>query len=415
MAQKGIAGSLRMLRYRWWAFFYARCLSGMPWFWPARPPGVPAMVAARRMIRRHFGRDHHPAYRVLAKLFSAIVWLPAVLIQFWELRYFHEPDAVPIKRAPGALWAAVRHNVLPGDYYGFALWQPERKLNIDSYLYSIEGPRLLKLLNRPVQPNPIDDKLAFHEMCKVHSLPSPKILAAFAPSGKLLEFETNRPPKCDLFVKPRIGSGGDGTERFRWLGGLFESSCGCALSHEELNGYLASRARIENRTLLVQPALSNHPALRISPNAPLASVRLVTGLATDGIVLPIWGLIYFPKNEQIPARYMSVALIDMESGRLMSRPQEMWGAKRSSHQLNNSDFPCMLPDWQIARQIVKLAHFACSDFAFVGWDVAFTVRGPIILEGNAHWSASEYQRLRGEPLGHTKFADILAMWLPDSS
>ena len=23
-------------------------------------PGVPAMVAARRMVRRHFGRDHHP-------------------------------------------------------------------------------------------------------------------------------------------------------------------------------------------------------------------------------------------------------------------------------------------------------------------------------------------------------------------
>src|SRR5262245_19613130 len=112
---------------------------------------------------------------------------------------------------------------------------------------------------------------------------------------------------------------------------------------------------------------------------------------------------------------MSVALIDMASGRLMSRPQEMWGAKRSSHQLNNSEFPCMLPDWQIARQIVKLAHFACSAFAFVGWDVAFTVRGPIILEGNAHWSASEYQRLRGEPLGHTKFADILATWLRDSN
>jgi hypothetical protein len=31
----------------------------------------------------------------------------------------------------------------------------------------------------------------------------------------------------------------------------------------------------------------------------------------------------------------------------------------------------------------------------------------MLLEGNANWNASEYQLLSGEPLGHTRFADIL--------
>ena len=79
-------------------------------------------------------------------------------------------------------------------------------MNIDNYLYSNEAPRLFKVLNRPSQPDPIGDKLAFHEMCKAHALPTPAVLAAFAPTGKLLDFESGRPPKHDLFVKARTGS-----------------------------------------------------------------------------------------------------------------------------------------------------------------------------------------------------------------
>ena len=65
--KKGFAKTLQSLRYRWWSFFYKRCLIGFPWFCPARTANVPTMVAARRYIRRHFGRDHHPVYRALEK------------------------------------------------------------------------------------------------------------------------------------------------------------------------------------------------------------------------------------------------------------------------------------------------------------------------------------------------------------
>ena len=131
------------------------------------------------------------------------------------------PEAVPIKEAPRAFWAAIRHNVIPGEYFAYALWRSDRRANIDSYLYSKEGARLFRLLNQPSQPDPIDDKLAFYQLCKAHDIPTPAVLAAFAPTAKLLEFESGRPPPHDLFVKPRNGLGGNGSERFRWQGGIF--------------------------------------------------------------------------------------------------------------------------------------------------------------------------------------------------
>ena len=410
MSQTQLAGILQNLKGRWSVFFYKRCLLGFPWYWPAHGPSVPAMVGARRCVRQHFARHHHPVYRALAKVFAAIVWAPAVLLQIWEIRHYQGPDWVPMKRVPGAVWAALRHNVVPGAYYGLLLWEPDRKVNIDNYLYPIEAFGLFKFLNRPAQPNPIDDKLAFHALCTANAIPTPQILAAFSPTGKLLDFESGQPPKRDLFVKPSNGLASLGVERFRWNRDAFDSSRGHRLSPEALDRYLATRARTENRTLLVQPALSNHPALGIAPNKNLAAVRLVTGFTRDGNVLPIFGHIYFADSDQVPAPYASISLVDVENGQL-AKPQALWGPKKLKHGLGDSDSVRMLPEWEKALQYAKAAHRACSNFAFIGWDIAFTAEGPLLLEGNENWSAGEYQRLTGEPLGHTVFATVLATWL----
>src|SRR5262249_32615358 len=271
-----------------------RCLVGFPWFWAARPPGDHAMVVARRMVRQHFGRDHDPVQRALARALTMTAWPLAVLVHLWQMRHFYGPEEIPIRRTAGAIWSAMRHNILPGEYYAYALWRPERRMNIDNYLYSHEAPRLFKLLNRPSEIDPIGDKLAFYKMCKAHALPSPAVLAAFAPTGNLLEFQSGQPPEQDLFVKPRFGLAGQGAERFRWCGGGFESECGRHLRREDLGDYLLTRARNEKRTLLVQPNLSNHRDLGLETNRGLATARLVTGHSNDADVVVIFGFIYFP-------------------------------------------------------------------------------------------------------------------------
>jgi hypothetical protein len=373
------------------------------------------MVSARRMIRRHFGRDHHPVVRALACILTAATWPLAVLVNFWQTRRLCGSEEMPIRRAPGAIWAAIRHNILPGEYYAYALWQPERRTHIDNYLYSHEAPRIFQLLNRPLSTDPIDDKLAFYEMCKTHALPSPEVLAAFAPSGKLREFQSGQPPELDLFVKPRVGLAGNGAERFLWRGGAFESERGHRIKRLDLIDYLAARARIENRTLLVQPNLSNHPDLRFETNDALATARLVTGYPPGGDVIAIFGLIYFARSDRITAQRGHFALIDVASGGV--RPPKQSGSKAKSSKCQPDTFahqyPLMLPDWSAALRYAKIGHRICSNIAFIGWDIAFTGDGPTLLEGNANWCADEQQSMTGEPLGRTKFATVLAARLKD--
>jgi hypothetical protein len=318
-----------------------------------------------------------------------------------------------LARVPGALWVAIRHNILPIEYYMYRLWQPDRRINIDNYLYVNESPRLFKLLNRQSQVDPIQDKLAFYELCKTLGIPTPEVLAVFAPAGQLADFPSGLPPRHDLFVKARAGSGGQGAERFQWDRVLFQSNRGCRLRSEDLGGYLANRAQTENLTLLVQPALSNHPDIHSEPNEALATVRLVTGRSTYGEVTPIFGFISWGLANKLTAHSNCVTLINMANGRLMPAPAQSdpgMSIYQSIYQYRRCN-TCTLPDWNAAVSHVKAAHEACFNFVFIGWDVAFTPHGAMVLEGNANWSPDTYQTLQGEPLGLTKFADILATQL----
>jgi hypothetical protein len=115
------------------------------------------MVEARRAVRRDYGRDHSPANRAIARVLAAACWPWAALVDLWNARRFRGPQRVPIGRMPGAIWAALRHNTLPNAYFAYGLWLPDRRANIDNYLYPKEAARLFKVINRPSHPDPISD------------------------------------------------------------------------------------------------------------------------------------------------------------------------------------------------------------------------------------------------------------------
>jgi hypothetical protein len=144
--------------------------------------------------------------------------------------------------------------------------------------------------------------------------------------------------------------------------------------------------------MLVQPLLRNHSSLCVRNNATLEPARLVTGRLLDGTVSPIYGAFYFDRDGRSGQIKDRAALVDVSSGELIG---EALNGRRT------------LPDWPNAVRGALAAHIACADFAFVGWDIALTDEGSVLLEGNANWCADEFQALSGQPLGNTVFSDIL--------
>ena len=54
-----------------------------------------------------------------------------------------------------------------------------------------------------------------------------------------------------------------------------------------------------------------------------------------------------------------------------------------------------IPYWPEVQQLVTRAHSALKDIPSIGWDVAITPEGPVLLEGNDDWELCGVQDTRG--------------------
>ena len=68
-----------------------------------------------------------------------------------------------------------------------------------------------------------------------------------------------------------------------------------------------------------------------------------------------------------------------------------------------------LPDWDAALELTRHAHLAFDEFDIVGWDVAFTQKGPVIVEGNTASCVNLLQRPLDLGLAATRFGELLAL------
>jgi hypothetical protein len=75
----------------------------------------------------------------------------------------------------------------------------------------------------------------------------------------------------------------------------------------------------------------------------------------------------------------------------------------------------MLPDWEQTLTLSQTAHALFPGYVFLGWDIALTTQGPLLLEGNSGWDVMTVQKPQHTPLAHTRFAAICSMWILESA
>ena len=144
----------------------------------------------------------------------------------------------------------------------------------------------------------------------------------------------------------------------------------------------------QSRNYLVQPLLQNAQQWgEMATTLPLFVVRLVTVFANNK-VSALSAILEVP----VKGEYVEIYYIDCSTG-IIRIPNH---CKRRADNYKNMDcvkafFLQPIPYWQQFLAVANKAHILCQDIKTVGWDVALTDLGILILEGNIHWGQEVHQ------------------------
>lgn len=382
--------------------------TGLPFMpWPDHTP-------LRRL--RHFCRRLQFSDRVAWQRWS--IWILATL--YW-------PVAVPnlvlerlsglpaadrpatafdwVRRACHMMLLALRDNIPPTEYVLYRLHRPDQRHRLDSTLFASEPQWLSVWLAQKTGARLLDiqDKSRFADLCRLHGLPCIPTLAAYRDGIRLFPEHPFIPDHPHLWVKDLTGNSGAGAACWRRHNGIY---------HEERLGLSAAPEALEKlwqrRACLVQPWLVAHSSLlNLSTGSAIADFRILSAITPTGTVAIIAAQAWLGITGQAATQHIT-AVVD-DDGRL-GTPLFAGYRPLTHHPDTGADLTNVLvPHWRDALDLVKRAHRQVPEFAhfpFLGWDVAITHDGPVLIETNVGWD-STYLQATTVPLGQTALPSIV--------
>lgn len=297
-----------------------------------------------------------------------------------------------IKQFFALLGLALLHTTPPHFYYQYRLYRyPERDwLN---FVYTHELPHWHRALSPNISAR--SQHLMSHkhdfarEMARL-GLPTVEAVQLVTPGDDFPEALLFS--RRSWFFKPEQGSRKEGCfalhyeqemDRYRLEG---EGVQGCA-DLVEIKALLLRHLR--SKPYLIQPLLANHPQLSDRCRTKtLATIRLITAMQA-GRPKAVSAILEVPLPDCFD--YVSVITIELESGVL----QDMSDAYRASTDERREFIQQLagfqLPDWQQVVDVAEQAHQSFTDIHSIGWDLAISSQGVIIIEGNINWAVAPHQ------------------------
>lgn len=376
--------------------------AGFPW----APRGAPAEVfAVRRTARRAVLARYPRALRPLAAAVMTLAWPVVSLVEAG--RAAGCARLVPGGRARLTL-AAWRHalaeNHSPAEYVGYRRF--EAADNAGPWLGERESPHAIEALTGAAARALVADKLAFAAALGGRGLSTVPTLAHFAHGREVRRFD--RSWTGDVVVKPRRGANARGVALWRHEDGLFRNG-GVTQTAEALAERLAGLSRRED--WIVQPRLAPHRALaHLAAEGP-AGLRIVTGRWPEGRVALTHAMLFRPARGGLAWQGGSFALVDPATGSV----EPAGPARRAPVFAQARHDPAFdgvrVPGWPEILALVETAHHAMPAPApVVGWDVAPTPDGPVIVEANIGLGFFLPQMARAAPAG-AEIVPLLAAWI----
>lgn len=276
------------------------------------------------------------------------------------------------------------------------------------YVVDVERRRLQRRAAPAAFRRLEEDKVLFWERCADAGLPTVPITAVLATAGAAPTDPPSSESRVDVvrtgaelrdllqplgpfagFAKPVGGGQGYGAFAFEVRGSRVSTSGG-ELSLDELYDHCMSLPFAAGG-YAIQPHLRAHPGLAdIMPGPGLGTIRMVTFLAPDGTVEVPWAVLKTPgQGRVVNTRRLGalMAPVDLGTGRLgtaVGPAENTWVVDEVEvHPETGARFDdVVVPEWTEVMALVERGAREFSELPGLGWDVAITDEGPLLLETN---------------------------------
>lgn len=331
-------------------------------------------------------------------------------------------------------WLAAARSIPPPWYYIFELYEDDKRSRAAEYLNRFETKRFLypylrdhnggKPVPEQRSTDCLSDKALFAERCALHDLPAVMPFMRIE-DGRVVwsqDCDGGLPP-IDLFVKQTRGTAGRGAERWdHHAPGRYRGSDGRVLDSAQLLQHLRDSTVGRRRGALVMRRLLNHSSMADLSNGALATVRVLTCRDEhDGFEVTHAALRMAQGPNQVVDNFHAggiAAPVDLATGVLGPATDGAMGrgpGRGWCHTHPDTDAAIAgraLPCWRETLELACRTHTeAFSDHVLIGWDIAITDEGPLLVEGNKGPDLDIVQRTHREPIGNSRLGELLAFHL----
>jgi hypothetical protein len=312
-----------------------------------------------------------------------------------------------------AMLALRRAGVRAADFHRFTLHRvPARERPfIVNYL---EGSLVQKYLHRDADRLAVDDKLRLAAAARAAGLAVPPIVATVAPGDDPAALAALLPPR-DLFAK-RVDFGwGIGAMRFVWddARASWRDAEGVVRDAGALARHLVETS--VTGPLVVQPRLANGGSVAALTPGALATLRIVTLRARrDSSPELLGAALRMPVaadaiTDNFAGGGVAAPVVDAAGTLGAGATKASFTRRLAAHPATGAAIEGRrIDEFPAAVELATRAHALFPDILSVGWDVAVTADGPVLVEGNVAWCPELMQQTSGRPLLLTPYGEACA-------
>ncbi len=308
------------------------------------------------------------------------------------------------------------HGFTGAEAYRLGLFDPS--IRPADLIYYCSRKRLTKIqraLNPPSLAPLLRNKAIFYRFCQSQAIPVPALYAlAFAPArgwthtGRIpdgaeqwIAFIERELP-AEFVIKPVDAAFGQGVLLLRRKNDRFADPNGQELPASSLWEHLGADCYRDG--FLIQQRIYNHPQLvELTGVKYLQTVRLITAVDTDQKAHVIHAACKLIGGSNVADNFDEgttgnlQARVDLLDGRLLApitAPPNAPGHVTLQRHPGTGRLieGFSLPSWDQACTLVRQAAVQFLPIRAIGWDVALTPDGAVILEGNIWWNPPNQHR-----------------------